>query len=154
MRLAAGLLLCIAACGRTHWEGGDPDLFGVLLEADADAPFASAPDFRPRLKHVLDATSRYFGHDPSELAGLRIIARNHWIDCPGVAGKMAGCYTPDDNTVQVAMAGFGCLEGTAVPHELLHYFIGDLQHHDPLWRTFAALWPGLVPAGCQPFSTE
>ena len=152
--IAVALLLCAACGGRPHWSDGDPDLFGVVLLAEPSAPFTDAPDFRPRLKRTLDLTSRYFGHDPAELDGLLIMVRNHWSACGGSANQVAGCYTPFDNTAQVSMAGFQCLEGTAVAHEMLHYFIGDLDHTDPRWHIFGPLWSELVPDGCRPFSTD
>ncbi len=154
MRLAAAILLCVAACGRAHWDGGDPALYGVLLEVEPGAPFTDSSDFRLRLKHILDATSRYFGHDPSELDGLRIVVRNHWQSCADRPAQVAGCYSTDDNTAVVSTAGFQCIEGTAVAHELLHYFIGDFQHTDPRWHAFGPLWSEMVPDGCRPFSTD
>ncbi len=134
--LIAALLLCAACGGRPHWSG-DPELFGVLLVVNADPgmpAFVSAPDFHDRFKRDLELSARYFGHDPAELAGLRIVLQSDWL-----SGEKIGAYRPDDTTIVVAVRDFPCLGATALSHEVLHYFILDRNHTDPRWLTFGPL---------------
>ena len=143
--LAAELLLCAEACGdRPHWEG-DPDLFGVdLVVAPEAASCARASDARSHVRRILDTSSRYFGHDPTELEGLRIVLVGSRFVCPGASSELLlGCYFADDNTIAVSTSGVGCLESSYLPHELLHYLIGDPDHTDPRWSTLVPLWQTL-----------
>jgi len=131
------LALALAACGgRTHWPG-DPALYGVdlVVVTDPGMPaFVAAPDFRELFKRDLELSARYFGHDPAGLAGLRVVLQSDWL-----SGEKIGAYRPDENTIVVAVRDFACLGATALPHEVLHYFIGDPNHLDPRWLTFGPL---------------
>jgi len=134
--LIAALLLCAACGGRTYWEG-DPTLYGVDLVVGADPgmpAFVSAPDFRAQFRRDMELSARYFGHDPAGLAGLRVVLQSDWL-----SGEKIGAYRPDDNTIIVAVRDFPCLGATALPHELLHFFILDPNHIDRRWLTFGPL---------------
>jgi len=134
--------------GRHHWLG-DPDLFGVALVVTEDAaPFAQAADACEHLRRTLLATSVYFGFDPADLAGLRIVLQGPPVQCSGFAGPLLGCYEWESNTVTVSTRGVHCLEASPVSHEVLHYFIGDPGHTDPRWTTFVPLWLSLQGASC------
>jgi len=131
------IALALAACGgRQQWPG-DPALYGVdlvVVAAPGMPAFVSAPDLRDQVRRDLELSARYFGHDTDELIGLRIILQNDWL-----SWEKIGAYRPDENTIVVAVRDFSCLGATALPHEVLHYFIGDPNHLDPRWLTFGPL---------------
>lgn len=142
---ALALLLLVAGCLSPPEWTGDPDLFGVdLVVADASPAYATNPDARPRLKRVLDLTSRYLGHRPEELSGMRLILR------PGDTAPCgnAGCCDWSSNTITVTTDTGNCIESLCIPHELLHYYIGDPEHSDPRWRQMNAFLPTLLEGDC------
>jgi len=145
------IALALACGGRPHWPG-DPTMYGVDLVVGTDPgmpAFVSAPDFRDRVKRDLELSARYFGRDPAELAGLRVVFVVLGVRCPGYAGFWLGCYDNDTNTIAVdttltLIGDRPCVERAMLSHELLHYFIGDGAHTDPRWRQFGPLWDALM----------
>lgn len=137
--------MLIGCGGRQHWTG-DPDLYNVdlVIEADAD-PYTALPAYKPYLRAIIERTSLYFGYAPEDVAGLRILVSGHLYGC--ASRVTGGCYDPASNTAMLT-AGFGgssipgrirCTEGAVLPHELLHYFIGDPQHSDARWSRLPEL---------------
>lgn len=144
--MLAGLMMI--SCGRCHWSG-DPALFGVaLVVADSAAPYSKKEDSRQRIKHVLEASALYMGHDPSELDGLRIIIQGEKIDtCPSGGVGLLGCQEDLMNTITVTTFG-SCVENTCITHEMLHYFIGDPGHSSPKWKQMNEFLAELLPSDC------
>jgi len=97
-------------------------------------------------RHTVETTARFFGHDPSVFAGMRVVVQDDYPECPGVStDALDGCYLAGDfNTATVRMRspypGRGWnIEDTALPHELLHALIGDPTHSRPEWQQLPEL---------------
>jgi hypothetical protein len=136
------LVAALSACGRPM-HPGDPDLYGVDLVVRPDAaPYTRQADFHARLKRVLEVAAAFYGHSPEEFAGLRIDFVGTTVQCGQQSGDV-GCNDPPTNTITVATLQPECyvnVESSALPHELLHYFIIDPNHLNPLWRALDPLW--------------
>lgn len=153
------LSMYLAACGgKMEWPG-DPAMFGVDVTTDPtdepDPAVVNAPDFRARLRHVLEAATVYQGHDTSELAGLRLVMRRDRIQYDNPLGlDAAGMTYTDSNTIEFVVPSSGCIEDAVIPHELVHYFHGgDPYHMSPEFRLwyFKSLWESLhegLPGDC------
>jgi hypothetical protein len=145
LRLVGVVCLAIGvACGGVPTEAGEPDVFGARVVVESSAPFTTAADFRPRLRRSLEQTARYFGHDLSEFADLRITVTDVVDPAqPSVGGE----FNPETNTVRVAVlpGTAACVEDLTLPHEALHFFLrgaplyGDPGHTDPRWSSVLAL---------------
>ena|SRR5712691_10510370 len=143
MRFSVSLLVIgLFACGRPM-HPGDPNLYGVEVVVRSDAAaYTREPDFQPRLKLLLERAAAFYGHAPEEFAGLRIQFQGTPVQCGQQSGDQ-GCNDPTTNTITVATLQPDCylnVESSVLPHELLHYFTGDPQHLNPLWRALDPLW--------------
>jgi hypothetical protein len=137
----------LAGCGGRQQWNGDPKMYGVFISVEDGAnPYTAAPDFLPRVRRILAVSSHFYGHDPLELSGVRIIFGTHGTDC-GAARNWMGCYTESTNTIFVTTESLwtSAVEETQLPHEMLHYFIGDPRHTASLWRQLGPLWEMLNP---------
>lgn len=130
--LLIGLLL-VTGCGRKHWEGGDPALFGMVLEVrpDAEKWFAAQDHGRDRVALVLRETARFFGHPTSEFDGVKLVIQAGLTSCGG--NDFIGCENTRESTLSVRTMDFTCIEELSIQHEVLHLFIEDHDHLSPLW---------------------
>lgn len=158
------LAVLVSACGRPQWPG-DPELYGVDLQVEHGkgmAAYVDAPDFKSRVRNIIQQTAASIGRDPQELAGLRLVFVPTRFDCD-VAPK-AGCvglYDSGENTMYVAASASldtspRCPEDMQLPHEMVHYFIGDPDHHSAYFGTwyFKDLWRTLHEGTeCADFAT-
>jgi hypothetical protein len=133
------LALLLVGCGRKHWSGGDPALFGVVLEIrpDAAAWFDEHPHGRERIGLLLKESARFFGRSTSEYDGLKLVVQFGETPCgPG----FIGCENTTENTITVqAREVYVCIEQLSVQHETLHLFIEDHDHKSPLWEDLKKL---------------
>jgi hypothetical protein len=140
---AACFGLAGAACSGKPMHAGDPNIYGVDLAVDPSAaPYTRAADFVSRVKRILAMSAAFYGRDPSDFAGLRIVFRGPLFQCGDYHGAR-GCNDPDNNTITIAEPNPTCydnVETSVLPHELLHYFIIDPRHTNPLWTALDPLW--------------
>lgn len=84
--------------------------------------------------------------------GVLLVVNDEWpVSCPGATsrGTLVGCYHMGERVITVT-AGWledkfvssdqPCVENLAVPHEVLHAYIGDPQHSDPRWAKLTDIW--------------
>jgi hypothetical protein len=160
VRLAPIVLVLASGCGTDRLT---PDYWtdlgiGVAVTEDA-ADWAHAPDLRDRIDAIAVIVAEHASRSPEELSGLVILFHSGPVLChTDTPFWTIGChYThswievsthqdPDDDSPE-AIEAFGdsiwnpgCVEQTALAHELLHELIGNPEHDDPLWLTLPGLF--------------
>lgn len=160
MRLLCAILVLLTACGGPPEWPGNPSLYGVdlVIVHDIGSRFVDNEDFTERLKRTLYDSAIYMGHDPRELAGLRLEIRGEDYVIDPARPWLIGLYAHDAKTIIVKTVSMGadCQEDMMVPHELAHYFAhGDANHTSVAFTPgyFAKLWETMhanVGAACAP----
>jgi hypothetical protein len=150
LRTAAALLFLASAggCGDGDDESDGADFYvhGAGVEVETDAPFARSPDLPARIEGVLAAALAYWGGSWDDLAGRRItILDGPYVPCGGASAAI-GCYDGDlrISASDPGAGTFGCVEQTALVHEVGHAVIGDAPHSDPRWMAFDSLAAALA----------
>ena len=122
----------------------DPELFDTNLWVDdsvVDHPFITSPDFKVRLKKLMENSAAYWEVSTDKWSGWRIRIKSGEVWCGGPG--YAGCTDPANQTITITLNGAVCLEHSPLLHEFGHasderFFLGipinvDHSHSSPLW---------------------
>lgn len=133
-------LVLLGSC--SAGESGDPELFGMELElrlTQHNSPWVEREDLKPRARAVIEAAAAYWGMDPVDLGGWRLLLTEGLMACGGHANAN-GCTTTGDRTIAVTANWFTCVESSTLMHEIGHVALGgDAGHDDARWHDDAAL---------------
>jgi hypothetical protein len=135
-------LLVSASCG----FDGDPRIYGVHLVVQDGVP-DKAWDTE-RVRRTIEIGAAHWGIDPWSMAGWRLMVKPAWrsVWCGGFGGN-SGCTDPWNHTVTVEVGSYGCIELSALIHEMGHIKFmqwgGDSEHWSPGWwnkKSLAETW--------------
>ena len=148
--LLAMLAALISGCG-TQEPIPEADFYVDRIGVKIDTPaILVSPSFpEGELRAVISEVAKYAGHDLSGLDGWVIVFTNREFRCqPGLKGLVLGCEHDGWIEVFTYPGADDCLAHTSLPHELLHAFIGDACHRDPLWRDWVSVQGNLESLTC------